>query len=101
VVVRDATDDQGGPAPRPEVLATSAACFLRMRGLDPLFVNELEMADFVARVSSQDAGPMVRLMGQQTAQQRPYERPTSRQHADNVKEWQRRWPADPMTGTTT
>ncbi|MEO6822603.1 MAG: glycosyltransferase [Candidatus Nanopelagicales bacterium] len=93
VVLRDGSDDRRCPSSGPDVLATTASCFLRMHGLDPLFVNEFEIADFVARVASQDLGPVVSLVGQQTREKRPYERPTGNQHADNVREWQRRWPA--------
>ena len=103
VVLRRGADDRRGLSSDPDVLATSALCFLRMRGLDPLFVNEFEIADYVARVSTQDAGPVVSLVDQQTWEKRPYERPTSSQHSDNVREWQRRWPATslPMSRTET
>lgn len=98
-VVAPAADDPVGGAGGSEVLATTAECYVALRGLDPLFVNEFEVADFVLRVSSDKLGPVVRLAAQESVQTRPYERPTARHHDENVREWGRRWPGTPVPPT--
>lgn len=89
-----------GPDDPAAVLATTADCFVRLGGLDPLFVNEFEVADYCRRVSVAALGPVRVLADEPSTPLRPYEPATDPQHADNLREWARRWPdAPPPTGS--
>ncbi len=75
------------------VFAAKSDVLVNAGGMDPLFVNEFEVADLMLRLG---AGDSVNLTDVVAVARRGYEQPTAAQHRDNQREWSRRWPGLPV-----
>lgn len=76
------------------VVACAAATFVELGGLDPLFTDALEVADLALRLGERglavaETSVVPRVLA-------PWPAPTAARQADNVREWQRRWPGRPL-----
>lgn len=88
----DALDDAAVvvPAGTSGVVAARTDDYLRLGGLDPLLTDELEVADLALRAEGQGLAVAHLLTAIDVA--RPWPAPPENRHADNHREWERRWP---------
>ena len=72
------------------VLAARAADLVALNGLDPLLTDEWETADLIGRAGR--AGISSVAVDVPVVITHPWSAPTTSRHADNEREWRRRWP---------